>query len=232
MNSTLSVNFKDEEEASGLAYMIRDLLLENVNSFKSRALVMSKLRGSVALYTSDKNRGVTLTFARGAVEIQDGVLPQTPVMESSWKVFAAVASGLASPVKSVVNKDMKVDIKPPYLSNTGLVLGTGFVLSVPKSFYENDNPKDASVISSATRDGSTGDTSTGDGSLAASNGEPRFSFDRKNRLKIFAVVAILFMICILLFKCFKFSHMKPASFSDKNRKLCSIQFHRRQEIVI
>ena len=189
----------DEDEASGLAFMIRDLLVENIGSFKTRAKVMDRLNGTVALNTADRNRTVSLNFANGVVEIEDGLKTDVPLISSDWKLFAKVASGQVSPIKSFLNKDMCVHICPPYVKNASLVLGTGFVLSVPKSFYEKHEADELNVNANPSE----------------INGQRLLPniFALKN-MRQFLALLILIAICILVVKVIKVTYGRHCIRSD------------------
>ena len=129
---------KDEDTASGLAWMIHDLLCENLNAFRIKAFLSSHVNGTVNLVTVDKNRSISITFSYGSILIDDGVKTQGPTLYSNWKLFASISSGLSSPVAAYLNRELKIEVDSSFLKNYALAAACGYILSVPNSFYEKN----------------------------------------------------------------------------------------------
>jgi hypothetical protein len=119
------------EDASGFASMLAEVLAANVADYRGRAWAASRARGSVVLVASDRDIAVTLTFARGDVAITDGSSPGIPVLAGPWLTMADLCSGEVSPVRAIVRRELHVE--PTRRLDT--LAATGFVLSVPISYY-------------------------------------------------------------------------------------------------
>ncbi len=140
--SNVRVILQDEENASGMANMVAGLLVENLGGFRSRSFATRLIKGDVTLKAKDRDYAVVLTFDRGLVTVRDAVdvpepiIDRSPVMEGEWLNMAKVVSGRSSPIKAFREKNISLSLGSSKSKNLITVLGTGFVLSVPKSFYE------------------------------------------------------------------------------------------------
>lgn len=132
----IEVVIADEDDASGMATMLGGLLGDNLRDFPSRARVARMLRGPVVLTASDRGVSVTLEFRSGRVEVRDGSEPGAPEVAGPWLMMTKLCSGLMSPIAAVRSGEVGLH----HVARAPLAAGAGFVLSVPPSFYEADDP--------------------------------------------------------------------------------------------
>lgn len=125
------VVFADGDSASGMAIMLGDLLRDNLRDFPGRARCARRLRGSVVLTAADRDRSVTLTFAPDQVTVTDGATPGISAISGTWKEMAQLCSGRLSPANAIVQR--KLAVSRPF--RPALLAGSGYVLSVPPSYY-------------------------------------------------------------------------------------------------
>jgi hypothetical protein len=129
-----SVRLTGGEGASGLASMLASLLQDNLRDFRSRSLAARCTRGDVVLLASDRNLAVTLSFRPGEILIEDGAAPGAPVLAGEWLDMAKLCSGQRSPIAAVTSGELRITPGRKMLA----AAGAGLVLSVPKSFYEEN----------------------------------------------------------------------------------------------
>lgn len=129
-----AVRLEAGEEASGLAMILGDLLESNLRDFPGRRRVAASSRGDVVLSASDRDISVTLSFRGREVVISEGALDAAPALKGAWLEMAAVCSGRLNPLRAMAQGKLKVALR----RSPALVAATGFVLSVPESFYEDD----------------------------------------------------------------------------------------------
>jgi len=132
MSAAPAVRLEGGDAASGLAFMIGDLIEGNLRDFPARRRVASRTRGQVALEASDRAAAITLSFRPGEVVVAEGISPDTPVLSGEWLTMAQMCSGQISPVRALASKQLSIS----GMSNPMCVAAAGFVLSVPESFYE------------------------------------------------------------------------------------------------
>ncbi len=126
-------------KTSGMATMIGELLEANIDSFATRRVVASLLKGGVVLKASDRAQIITVEFDRKSITVKDGQNPNYPILNGGWLTFAAVASGRKSPLNAI--REREITLKSPKFKMGDSIAagGVGFVMSVPKSFYETVN---------------------------------------------------------------------------------------------
>ncbi len=122
------------EEASGLAMILGDLIESNLRDFPGRRRVASTSRGEIVLSASDRDVSVTLSFRGDEIVISEGALDTAPALRGAWLEMAAVCSGRLNPLRAMAQGKLSVALR----RSPALVAATGFVLSVPESFYEDD----------------------------------------------------------------------------------------------
>lgn len=123
------------DEASGLATMLADLLRDNMKDFPGRGRAAGLARGDVVMCASDRDASVTLSFRGGEVVVTDGVTPGAPVVQGAWLDLAKLCSGQISPVKAVVQRQLKIT---PAAHGLTALAGASYALSVPPSFYGDE----------------------------------------------------------------------------------------------
>jgi hypothetical protein len=114
--------------------MLGSLLEDNLKDFASRSLVARMTRGDVVLLASDRDIAVTLSFRPGEVLIAEGAAPGAPVLAGEWLDMAKLCSGQRSPIGAVRSRELRVTPGRGMFA----VAGAGLALSVPKSFYDDE----------------------------------------------------------------------------------------------
>jgi len=123
----------DGDDASGMACMLADLIVDNLNDYPRRALVARRARGDVVFTTIDQGISVTLSFRDSRVEIADGAKAGAPIVASPWLTMAALCSGRTSPVKARSNGELSVTLNRRPIP----VAAAAYVVSVPPSHYSD-----------------------------------------------------------------------------------------------
>lgn len=121
-------------EPSGMAEMLAELLEDNLRDFASRAVVASVVRGPVVLKAAGRDVSVGLVFEGSSVEVVDGPVEDAPEVVGDWSTLAAVCSGRRSPLAALARGELELRGVRHVLRSAAC----GFVLSVPRSFYEPD----------------------------------------------------------------------------------------------
>ncbi|NNN21492.1 MAG: hypothetical protein HKL80_05760 [Acidimicrobiales bacterium] len=129
----------DNGKTSGMATMIGELLEANIDSFATRRVVASLLKGGVVLKASDRAQIITIEFDGKSITVRDGQNPDYPTLEGGWLTFAAVASGRKSPLHAIRAREISLKSPKFKMGDSIAAGGVGFVMSVPKSFYETVN---------------------------------------------------------------------------------------------
>lgn len=123
-----------DDDASGMATLLADLLRDNLRDFPGRARVAARTRGQLVLTASDRGLSVTLAFASGEIRVSDDALPGASTMAGPWLAMSRVCSGRISPLRALIDRELTVSPgRHPWVVPAG-----GFVLSVPASFYDTD----------------------------------------------------------------------------------------------
>jgi len=121
-----------DDDASGMATLLADLLRDNLRDFPGRARVAARTRGQLVLTASDRGLSVTLAFASGEIRVSDDALPGASTMAGPWLAMSRVCSGRISPLRALIDRELTVSPgRHPWVVPAG-----GFVLSVPASFYD------------------------------------------------------------------------------------------------
>lgn len=120
------------DEASGLATILGELVESNLRDFSGRRRVAVRTRGDVALAASDRDIVVTLSFRPGEVVVLEGAAAGAPLLKGPWLDLAKVCSGRLSPLRALAQGTLKAEP----LAHPALLAATGFVLSVPESYYD------------------------------------------------------------------------------------------------
>lgn len=127
----LSVELEGGDDASGLASMLADLLRDNLRDFGGRAKIARLTRGSVVFRAADHDLDVTIQFLGNRIVVRDGAEPGVTIVAGPWLAMAQLCSGQLPPFKAM--RGGELDITPGRsLPTAG---AAGFVLSVPESFY-------------------------------------------------------------------------------------------------
>jgi hypothetical protein len=124
----------NEDDASGLASMLAELLRSNINDFRTRAAAAALARGDVVLRATDRGMDVTLSFRRGEVIVTDGQVPAAPVLAGAWLDMAKVCSGQMPAISALAHRNLRVTWGRPIHA----VGAAGIALSVPVSFYGDE----------------------------------------------------------------------------------------------
>jgi len=127
----------DGDDASGMACMLADLIVDNLNDYPRRALVARRVRGDVVFTTIDQGLSVTLSFRDGRVEITDGAKDGAPIVASPWLTMAALCSGRTSPVKARSDGDLSVTLNRRPIP----VVAAAYVVSVPATHYDDSSKR-------------------------------------------------------------------------------------------
>jgi hypothetical protein len=122
-----------DEDASGMAVMLAELLRDNLRDFPARARVAARTRGALVLTASDRDLSITVTFGRGQIDVTDGAAPGAPRLSGPWLAMSRVCSGRISPLRAMIDRELSVQ-RGRHLA---VVPAGGFVLSVPASFYDD-----------------------------------------------------------------------------------------------
>ena len=134
MNSP-AVVLADEDNASGMAMMLADLLTSNVRDFPSRRRATRLARGEVVFSAADHDTSVTLAFGSGRIEVRDGASTDAPVIAAPWLAMAKVCSGTLSPWAAWRSGDLKIgNLRRGPIA----AAASSWALSVPASFYAAD----------------------------------------------------------------------------------------------
>ncbi|MFN8104320.1 MAG: hypothetical protein U0U69_07650 [Acidimicrobiia bacterium] len=131
---TLNVTYADGEDASGMATMLGGLLEDNVRDYKGRAGVSRFARGDVVLTAADRDISVTLSFRGDEVVVANGASEGAAVLAGPWLEMAKLCSGQVNPFKAMARRELKIE---PH-GRLDTVAAAGFVLSVPPSFYGDE----------------------------------------------------------------------------------------------
>jgi len=122
-----------DDDASGMAVMLSELLRDNLRDFPGRARVAARTRGALVLTAADRDLSITLAFGRGEIVVTDGALPGAPSMAGSWLAMSRVCSGRISPMRALVDRELTLGRG----RRLWVVPAGGYVLSVPASFYDD-----------------------------------------------------------------------------------------------
>ena len=128
------VTYADGDDASGMAVMLGGLLEDNLRDYPSRARASKLARGKVVLNASDRNISVTLSFQGDEVVISNGGAEGVSVLAGPWLEMAKLCSGQVNPFKAMARRELRIE---PH-GRLDTVAAAGFVLSVPPSFYGDE----------------------------------------------------------------------------------------------
>jgi len=131
-----SVRLAAGDDASGMANMLGELLADNLRDYPARARVAKVVRGPVVMTAADRDRSVTVRFSGKEIVVDEGVIDGAPCITGQWLDLAKLCSGQLSPFKAVVERRLGVE----HLRRADLLAATGFVMSVPASYY-GDAPR-------------------------------------------------------------------------------------------
>ncbi|MCC7078449.1 MAG: hypothetical protein IT198_15105 [Acidimicrobiia bacterium] len=126
-----AVRLEAGDDASGFACMIGDLLADNLRDYAGRRRVASRARGDVVLTATDKTAEITLSFGPDEIVVREGRVADSAVLAGPWVEMAKLCSGRLNPLKALASGTIDVDMG----RHPALVAATGFVLSVPPSYY-------------------------------------------------------------------------------------------------
>lgn len=132
--SALNVTYADGDEASGMATMLGGLLEDNVRDYKGRAGVTRLARGDIVLTAADRDISVTLSFRGDEVVVTNGVTEGAAVLAGPWLEMAKLCSGQVNPFKAMARRELTIEPR----GRLDTVAAAGFVLSVPPSYYGDD----------------------------------------------------------------------------------------------
>ncbi len=124
-----------EEDASGLARMVAQLLEDNLRDFRTRAAAARYARGDVVLRTSDSDVAVTLSFGPGEVVVREGRRAGAVVLAGEWVHLAGLCSGQRSVLGALASGELSLHPGRGWRA----AAGAGLALSVPRSFYGPDD---------------------------------------------------------------------------------------------
>lgn len=132
--AALNVTYADGDDASGMATMLGGLLEDNVRDYKGRAGITRLARGDIVLTAADRDISVTLSFRGSEVVVANGATEGVSVLAGPWLEMAKLCSGQVNPFKAMARRELTIEPR----GRLDTIAAAGFVLSVPPSYYGDD----------------------------------------------------------------------------------------------
>ncbi len=107
-NGTVPIRAVAGDEASGLANIITQYLEQLLGDSAEKRAAASSLRGRLGMNARESDVAVTIVFADGAIEIEEGLQEPDAVIGGELEFLMHMMAGRANPAWEMLNRKMTI----------------------------------------------------------------------------------------------------------------------------